>query len=50
MAKAFSLPLSVHADSATHPPSYSMGKGGSYPGSKKAGAWIWLVSFIWCPG
>ena len=37
MATAFPFLLSNHADFVPHPPSYCMGKGGSYPGVQRAG-------------
>jgi hypothetical protein len=35
----FSLLHVVHPDCGAHPASYPMGTGGSFPGSKAAGAW-----------
>jgi len=41
-----SLPHHVHTGSAAHPASYPMGKSGSFPGGKSAGAWNWPLTSI----
>jgi hypothetical protein len=38
----------VQTDSGAHPASYQMGAGGSFPGSKEAGAWSWPLTSILC--
>jgi hypothetical protein len=40
----------VQAGSGTHPTSYAMGTGGSFPGSKAAGEWSWPPASFYCRG
>jgi hypothetical protein len=40
----FPLLHSVQTDSGTHPASYPMGTGGSFPGGKAVGAWSWPLT------
>jgi hypothetical protein len=40
----FSLHLRVQNCSGAHPGSYTMGKRGSFPGGKAAGAWSWPLN------
>jgi hypothetical protein len=42
----FSLHHRVQNSSGTHPASYPMGKRGSFPGVKAAGAWSWPLTSI----
>jgi len=42
----FPLRHRVQTGSGAHPPSYSMGTWGFYPGVKAAGAWSWPFTFI----
>jgi hypothetical protein len=40
----------VQTSSETHPASYPMGTGGSFPGGKEAGAWSWPLTSVQCRG
>jgi hypothetical protein len=42
----FSLLPRVQTGSGTHPASYPLGTGGSFPGCKAAGAWSWPLTSI----
>jgi hypothetical protein len=46
----FSLLHSFQTDSGTHPASYPVATGGSFPRDKPAGAWSLLLTSIWCRG
>jgi hypothetical protein len=43
----FSLRHRIQNGSGTHPTSYPIGTGGSFPGDKAAGAWSWLFTISW---
>jgi hypothetical protein len=44
----FSLHHRVQNGSGAHPASYPIGRRGSFPGSKAAGAWSWPLIPIYC--
>jgi hypothetical protein len=46
----FSLRNRAQNVSGAHPASYPSGTGGSFPGSKAAEAWSWLLTSIYCRG
>jgi len=49
-ARNFSLQSSVLTGSGTHPDSYIIDTGGSFPGVKAARAWSWPLTSIYCRG